>query len=90
MSANMYLSCMVAFGKFAGEVWDQVFSASAAKNNALDKVVFALDARIKHWQDTILPTVPLLSVSGAPSRTQLRQQNLVRTVRSFFIFKKPH
>jgi hypothetical protein len=71
---------MVTFGKFAGEVWDQVFSAAASRNRDSGETVVVLDARIKHWQESILPTMPLLPISGVPSRTQLRQRSLVRTV----------
>lgn len=76
----MYLECMVAFGKFAGEVWDNVFSAGATNSNQGNEIVPLLDAKIKDWLDNVLPTIPLLPVNGAPSRTHLRQQTLVHTV----------
>lgn len=73
---------MIAFAKFAGEVWDQIFSAGSQNGASKGEAAAVLDARIKHWLDTVLPTIPLLPPSGAPTQRHLRQHILVTTVRS--------
>jgi hypothetical protein len=79
-SCNMYLTCMIAFAKLAGEVWDQVFSAGASSNSCAEETIAVLDARIRHWSETVLPVMPLLPANGPPTRRHLRQESLVKTV----------
>lgn len=71
-----YMSCMVAFARFSGEIHEKCFSASAG-NSAEDVAV--LDTRISHWADQILPKIPLLPPSGQPSVRHIRQHILVHT-----------
>ncbi|KAH8816078.1 fungal-specific transcription factor domain-containing protein [Xylogone sp. PMI_703] len=78
-SFNMYLSCMIIFAKFAGEIWDQVFSARASKISNNGETLAMLDARIKHWSDTVLPNIPLLPKNKTTTKRHLRQQLLVHT-----------
>lgn len=75
-SSVMYLCCMVAFARLAGEVWDRVFSAG--DGDVSPEVIVILDARIRHWVETVLPTMRLLP-SGEPSQRHLRQHCLVIT-----------
>ncbi|OQU94101.1 Fungal Zn2-Cys6 binuclear cluster domain-containing protein [Cladophialophora immunda] len=76
-SAIMYLVCMISFGKLAGEVWDTMFSASV--DGPSSEAIAILDAKIKHWKETTLPTIPLLPRHTSPTRRHLRQQLLVNT-----------
>ena len=78
-SFMMYLSCMVTFARFGGEVWDHMFSAGASKSIPSAEMIAVLDAKIKHWVENGLPTIPLLPPSGQPLRRHLRQNILVRT-----------
>lgn len=80
-SCNMYLWCMIRFAQFAGDIQDQVFSASTSAP-AAEEAVGVLDGRIKFWGETVLPKIPLLPRQGAPSTRHLRQQLLVYTVSS--------
>ncbi|KAL1853090.1 hypothetical protein VTK73DRAFT_9106 [Phialemonium thermophilum] len=79
---NAYLSCMVAFARFAGEIWDQIFSAAAAHTPELGEKIAILDTRIRYWLDTTLPSTPLLPSQEPPTTRQLWQHSLVRTVSS--------
>lgn len=72
-----YMSCMVAFAKFSGEIWEKVFSASAGSNSAEEVAV--LDTRISHWAENVLPTIPLLPPGGQPTVRHIRQHILVHT-----------
>ena len=72
-----YISCMVAFAKFGGEIWEKVFSASAGNN--LAEEVAVLDTRISHWAEHVLPTIPLLPPGGQPTIRHMRQHILVHT-----------
>lgn len=71
---------MVAFARFGGEVWDQVFSVASQDSQDLGEKIAVLDARIQYWVQTLLPSIPLLPQSSPPSQRHLRQQSLVRTV----------
>ena len=73
---------MITFAKFAGEVWDRLFSAGSRKMSNKGETAAVLDARIKYWQETVLPTIPLLPPSGPPTQRHRRQQLLVSTVRT--------
>lgn len=77
-SYMMYLSCMVEFARFGGEVWNEMFSAGASKADP-NGVIVVLDAKIKYWAENILPTVPLLPPSGQGLRRHHRQHILVHT-----------
>lgn len=72
-----YMQCMVAFARFSGDIWEKVFSASAASNSAEEVVV--LDTRISHWSAQVLPTIPLLPPGGQPTVRHVRQHILVHT-----------
>lgn len=72
-----YMSCMVAFAKFSGEIWEKVFSASAGPNGA--EKVAVLDTRISHWAEHVLPAIPLLPPRGQPTIRHIRQHILVHT-----------
>ncbi|KAI1121210.1 fungal-specific transcription factor domain-containing protein [Nemania abortiva] len=74
-----YLSCMVAWSRFAGEVWDQVFSTAAPDNNTLGEKITVLDARIMYWMDTKFREMPLLATQDLPTKRQLEQQSTVIT-----------
>ncbi|KAJ8133242.1 hypothetical protein O1611_g380 [Lasiodiplodia mahajangana] len=74
-----YLSCMIAWSKFAGEVWDQAFSATAPDGDELGEKVAVLDARIKYWMDTKFREMPLLPTQDLPKKLQLEQQSMVVT-----------
>jgi hypothetical protein len=78
MSAVMYLTCMAEFGKLAGDVWDTAFSANAGTCST--ETMAVLDAKIKHWVETLLPKIPLLPSRIPPTQRHLRQQLLVDTV----------
>jgi hypothetical protein len=77
-SFMMYLSCMVTFARFSGEVWDQMFSASVSKTVGPETIA-VLDAKIKHWAENSLPKIPLLPPNSEPTRRHLRQHILVHT-----------
>jgi len=79
-SSLVYLSCMISFARFGGEVWDQAFSVASQDASDLGEKISVLDARIQYWVQTSLPTIPLLPHTSVPSRRHLRQQSLVRTV----------
>ncbi|KAF2104989.1 hypothetical protein NA57DRAFT_51776 [Rhizodiscina lignyota] len=80
-SFNMYLSCMVAWAKLAG----QVFFVSASNSIGNDENIAILDAKIRHWAETILANIPLLPPPGVavPSLRHLRQRLLVNTDQHF-------
>ncbi|KAI0098728.1 fungal-specific transcription factor domain-containing protein [Nemania sp. FL0031] len=79
-----YLSCMIAWSRFAGEIWDQTFSTIAPNGSDLGEKVAVLDARIKYWMDTKFREMPLLPAQGLPTKRQLEQQSMVITVNSLF------
>ncbi|KAF2472467.1 uncharacterized protein BDR25DRAFT_302638 [Lindgomyces ingoldianus] len=78
-SSNMYLTCMVSWAKLAGDVWDQVFAPGAARRGVDGENAAVLDARIKHWTEAVLPTIPLLPTDQPPEVRHLRQHVLVHT-----------
>lgn len=75
----MYLSCMVSFAKFGGEIWDNMFSAGASKTVPNAETIAVLDVKIKHWAETNLPMIPLLPPNNQTLRRHLRQHILVHT-----------
>jgi hypothetical protein len=75
-----YLSCMVAFARFAGEIWDQVFALLGPEGPDLGEKITVLDARIQYWLTTTFPSMSFSSRGSAPTTRQLWQQSLVRTV----------
>ncbi|KAJ5611477.1 hypothetical protein N7528_008582 [Penicillium herquei] len=78
LSSNVYLSCMIKFAKFAGEIWDQAFSVTSAASSSGERTAI-LDARIKYWLDTGLCNMPLLPQINPPTKRHLWQSSLVRT-----------
>lgn len=76
---------MIAFARFAGEIWDQVFSARASKISDNGETLAVLDAKIKYWSDTVLPGMSLLPENKTATKRHLRQQLLVHTVRRFLL-----
>lgn len=74
-----YLSCMIAFAKFGGEIWDQMFSAKAQRDTTCAEMIAILDAKIKHWADNVLPTIPLLPQTSPLLKRHMRQHILVHT-----------
>lgn len=88
-SCNIYLSCMLTFAKFAGEIWDQVFSGATIEVDNGETIAM-LDARIKYWMETSLVSTPLLPKNHPPTKRHLWQQSLVRTVSSVaFVLQCP-
>ena len=77
---SAYLSCMVAFAKFAGEIWDQVFAFSGPDGPELGEKITVLDARIQYWLNTTFLSMPFIPRGSSPTTRQLWQQSLVRTV----------
>ncbi len=75
----MFLSCMNTFAKFAGDLWDQVFSAGASKNVDNGESLVVLDARIRYWYESVFPTIPLMPASN-PTNLHIQFQATVRTV----------
>ncbi|OAQ87710.1 hypothetical protein VFPBJ_01750 [Purpureocillium lilacinum] len=76
---SAYLSCMVAFAKFAGEIWDQVFAFSGPDGPELGEKITVLDARIQYWLNTTFLSMPFIPRGSSPTTRQLWQQSLVRT-----------
>ena len=74
-----YLSCMVAFAKFSGEIWDQMFSAGASKTVTDAEQIAVLDTKIRVWSENSLPAIPLLPPNSHPLRRHLRQHILIHT-----------
>ncbi|OAF99922.1 uncharacterized protein CC84DRAFT_1168833 [Paraphaeosphaeria sporulosa] len=77
-SSNVYLNCMVCWGRLAADVWDGTFAAAMSKDRVANDNALILDARIKHWTDVILPTIPLLPHEFPPEPRQLRQHTIVQ------------
>ncbi|GAB7360902.1 hypothetical protein MBLNU230_g0888t1 [Neophaeotheca triangularis] len=73
-----YLSCMVAFARFGGEIWDSMFSAGLARVAPSAETIAFLDAKLLHWSSTVLPSVPILPTHLRPEVRHYRQDNLVR------------
>lgn len=84
----MFMTCMVKFAHFAGQIWDQVFSANASKSGASEETIIVLDARIRHWCDSVLPTIPLLPPEGVPTDRHRRQLLNVKTVRDLLAMNR--
>lgn len=78
-SSNPFLSCMIAWGKLVGEVWDHVFAPGAAKHREEGENTAVLDARIKHYTEVTQPTIPLLPSDFSPEPRHLKQLALVQT-----------
>ncbi|KAF2438015.1 hypothetical protein P171DRAFT_372491 [Karstenula rhodostoma CBS 690.94] len=77
-SSNVYLNCMVCWGRLAADVWDGFLAAAMSKDGLASDNALILDARIKHWTDVILPTIPLLPPEFPPEARQLRQHTIVQ------------
>lgn len=69
---------MVCWGRLAADVWDGFFAAAISKDAAANDSALILDARIKHWTDVILPTIPLLAPEYPPESLRLRQHTIVQ------------
>ena len=78
-SFMMYLSSMVSFAKLSGEIWDSMFSAGASKSIQSAETVAVLDAKIRHFDENVLPTIPLMPPNGNPTTRHRRQYILVHT-----------
>lgn len=78
-SCNVYLSCMIAFARFAGDVWDQAFAARSIGSSS-GETIAVLDGRIKYWIDAVCSSIPLLPKNRPATKRHLWQQSLVRTV----------
>jgi hypothetical protein len=78
-SCNIYLSCMLAFARFAGEIWDHLFCGGPL-DEVSGEVIAVLDARIKYWMDTTLVSIPLIPENCHPTKRHQWQKSLVRTV----------
>ncbi|KAK4895750.1 hypothetical protein LTR27_006232 [Elasticomyces elasticus] len=81
-SSMVYLTCMIAFAKFSGEVWDNMFSAASTAQGfdaRQSEMATVLDAKIRYWLDAVLPGLPILPFTFTPSKQHLRQQLLVST-----------
>lgn len=77
-SSNVYLNCMVCWGRLAADVWDGLFAATVSKDGMASENALIFDARIKHWTEVVLPTIPLLPPEYPPEPRQLRQHTIVR------------
>ncbi|KAF2713963.1 hypothetical protein K504DRAFT_462421 [Pleomassaria siparia CBS 279.74] len=77
-SANLYLSCMIQWGKLCGDVWDRMFAAAATQGMDGESTAI-LDAKIKHWTEVCLPAIPLLPKDHTPEIRHQRQHTLVYT-----------
>jgi hypothetical protein len=69
---------MVCWGRLAADVWDGFFAAATSKEGVARDNALMLDARIKHWTDVILPTIPLLPLEFPPEVRRLRQHTIVQ------------
>lgn len=69
---------MVCWGRLVADVWDGLFAASTSKEGIVGNNALILDARIKHWTDNVLPTIPLLPLECPPETRQLRQHTIVQ------------
>ncbi|PSN75475.1 hypothetical protein BS50DRAFT_671616 [Corynespora cassiicola Philippines] len=78
-SANTFLACMIFWARLVGDIWDRVFAVSATKKGLENDVPVVLDARIKHWTEFVLPSIPLLPPDHAPELRHRRQHTLVHT-----------
>lgn len=76
----VYLSCMITFARFSGEIWDGIFSTASSDRSVKTEAITVLDARIKLWEDTILPGVQLPSSAPRADKHQVWQRLLVTTV----------
>lgn len=70
---------MVCWGKFVGDVWDQILSTSASRQGNVAENAIVLDARIRHWTENVLPTYPLLPPDRGPEVRHLRQRTVALT-----------
>ena len=77
-SSNVYLNCMVCWGRLAADIWDGLFAATVVKDGISNDHRLMFDARIKHWTEVVLPTIPLLSPEYPPEPRQLRQHTIVQ------------
>lgn len=77
-SSNVYLNCMVCWGRLAADVWDGLFAATVSKDGIANDNTLMFDARIKHWTDVVFPTIPLLQPEYPPEPRQLRQHTIVQ------------
>jgi hypothetical protein len=69
---------MVCWGRLAADVWDGFFAAATSKEGVAHDNALMLDARIKHWTDVILPTIPLLPLEFPTEVRRLRQHTIVQ------------
>lgn len=68
---------MIAWGKLAGDVWDQAFAAAATKHGIDEERTANLDARINHFTQVTLPKMPPIASEHSPEDQQLRHHALV-------------
>ncbi|KAF2009504.1 hypothetical protein BU24DRAFT_76108 [Aaosphaeria arxii CBS 175.79] len=78
-SANMYLRLMIAWGRFAGEVYDLAFVAVAAKHGLDGEKAAQLESRITDFTRYTLAAMPLIPPNQAPEPRHLRQHILSHT-----------
>jgi hypothetical protein len=76
-SSIPYLHSMIAFSKLAGEVWDRLFASGASQSDT--EAIVVLDAKIKHWLDTVFPKLQLIPPDGKITRRHHRQHTLIVT-----------
>lgn len=76
-SAIVNLTCMISWARLAGDVWDQLFSASATKHGLDPEKATILNARISHFIAVTLPSIPLLPTDTTPQVRHLRQNVLI-------------
>ena len=69
---------MAAWGKLAGNVYDEVFAVRAGQQNSEAEKIEISDARIKHWQATVLPTFPFWGLHD--DSVQAKQRMVIHTV----------
>jgi hypothetical protein len=64
---------MASWARFAGEIWDHVFSPSATRRGVSDENGKNLDAQIQNLCEVILPSLNLLPLESAPEDICRRQ-----------------
>ncbi|KAF2732549.1 hypothetical protein EJ04DRAFT_513823 [Polyplosphaeria fusca] len=76
-SANVCLNTMASWAKLAGEVWDHVFSASAARKGVSRENAADLDAQLKTLTETVLFSLSLVPTDMSSDTLCLRQHAFI-------------
>lgn len=68
---------MASWARFAGEIWDHVFSPSATRKGVTKENGANLDSQLQNLSEVILPTLKLLPQDRVPDDMCLRQQAFI-------------